>query len=421
MSKAVKYFICLILISISVLACKKNDANEAHGFVTVLDHGDDLITKSCVQLSDGSFFIAGIQQSDSSSVLAKLSRGGSLVWQKILSGDFKSIQHMLAQDDGTVLIAAFDSLNINKNFVLGRLDGNGQVINLYKTPHNPGPKSDYYSAEIAMLKNGQIACLTQGSIEAFNWYTYPRLIVLDKNLSVLSDKTYKDSFSKDFVGLYKLRLRQAEDSKIVLTGNYQFRNVAGQRIDAYGVIMNINPLSYELTNYHYLTQEPGQFPGESQLMANGNICFTQAPMKKNMSLGGLGEFLSYSWREYYSVGKEICMRELKTDGTLVQQRCFNNFPKLGTAIKMIKLRDGGFVIAGLCNYEDFSASNMNVMLVRISNDLNQKWIRIFKSSDPTFVSDLIETTDGGFALACFMKSFGNQSKMMMIKTNSDGN
>lgn len=421
-SKKAKHIIYIIMISMMTFSCKKQSEVHESSFVAVWENGDDVITKSCTQLSDGSFLIAGIRQSDKNSVLSKLSPTGILQWQKTLSGDFKDIHHIQAQDDGTVLIAAFDSLINNKNFVLGRFDGNGQLLNLQRTRHNPGPKSDYFSAQITVLNNGSIACLTQGSVENFDWYTYPRLLIYDDNLNIKTDITYKDSFSKDFIGLFKLRLRQAANGDIFITGNFLYRKIPSTNVGVYGIIMHINSQNYELTKYHYLTNEPGAFPGESQVMSNGNICFAQPPQEKVVSIGLFDySYLYYFYRDYYSVNNQICMRELKPDGTFIQQQCIAGFPKLGTAIKLIKVSTGGYAVAGICNYEENSTSvNMNVMLIRLSEDLKLTWIRVFKTAYPTFASDLIETKDGGFAMACFSHSFGIQSKMMMIKTNALG-
>ena len=92
------------------------------------------------------------------------------------------------------------------------------------------------------------------------------------------------------------------------------------------------------------------------------------------------------------------------------------------AYKIIVTRDGGYALAG--ETSSFGAGGIDIWLVKTSSSGNVQWNKTYggtgdesRSSEP-----IIQTSDGGYALAAKTTSFGPSSGgMWLVKTDSTGN
>ncbi len=89
------------------------------------------------------------------------------------------------------------------------------------------------------------------------------------------------------------------------------------------------------------------------------------------------------------------------------------------AYSIIQTTDGGFAVAGMT--ETFGAGFWDCLAIKLYSDGNLDWIRTYGASNYEVLYSIIQTTDGGFALAGWTYSFGaGYDDFLIIKLNSNG-
>ncbi len=86
---------------------------------------------------------------------------------------------------------------------------------------------------------------------------------------------------------------------------------------------------------------------------------------------------------------------------------------------LIQTSDGGFALSGVTN--SFGSGGGDFWLVRTSSEGDSLWSRTFGGQSGDFCTEIIQTTDGGFALAGYTASFGAGSyDFWLIRTDANG-
>ncbi|MHA2244849.1 MAG: hypothetical protein ACXADY_07755 [Candidatus Hodarchaeales archaeon] len=89
------------------------------------------------------------------------------------------------------------------------------------------------------------------------------------------------------------------------------------------------------------------------------------------------------------------------------------------ASSLLQTTDGGFVLAGLTS--SFGAGNSDMFLVKTDVNGGLQWTQTYGGTGNDWISTLLQTTDGGFALAGLTSSFGaGNSDMFLVKTDVNG-
>jgi len=81
--------------------------------------------------------------------------------------------------------------------------------------------------------------------------------------------------------------------------------------------------------------------------------------------------------------------------------------------------DGGYIIGGATS--SFGAGSYDFWLIKTDANGTQQWSKSYGDIDEDFAWSVIETKDGGYALAGYTKSFGaGESDFLLVKTDSSG-
>jgi len=87
---------------------------------------------------------------------------------------------------------------------------------------------------------------------------------------------------------------------------------------------------------------------------------------------------------------------------------------------VIPTKDGGFIVAGDTN--SFGAEKSDIWIVKLDKKGNKIWEKIFGAEDEDHAYSIIQTKDGGYAVAGSTKSFGNGGfDFWILKLDKDGN
>ena len=107
------------------------------------------------------------------------------------------------------------------------------------------------------------------------------------------------------------------------------------------------------------------------------------------------------------------------DGDLEWTKTYGG-EKWDRASSLVSTSDGGFALIGRTN--SFGAGSYDFWLVKTYANGNMQWNRTYGGTEDDRANALVETSDGGFALAGKTKSFGAGSyDFWLVKTDGTGN
>jgi len=87
---------------------------------------------------------------------------------------------------------------------------------------------------------------------------------------------------------------------------------------------------------------------------------------------------------------------------------------------LVQTSDGGYAMAGSTNA--FGAGGSDFWLIKTDSFGNMIWNKTYGGADGDRALDLVQTGDGGYALAGFTQSFGaGETDFWVVKTDSSGN
>ncbi|KXA90982.1 hypothetical protein AKJ57_02910, partial [candidate division MSBL1 archaeon SCGC-AAA259A05] len=92
----------------------------------------------------------------------------------------------------------------------------------------------------------------------------------------------------------------------------------------------------------------------------------------------------------------------------------------GGAESLVQTPDGGYALAG--GTKSYGAGSWDFWLVKTDNQGNKEWSRTFGGENSDWANSLVQTSDGGYALAGWTESFGaGENDFWLVKTDNQGN
>jgi len=116
---------------------------------------------------------------------------------------------------------------------------------------------------------------------------------------------------------------------------------------------------------------------------------------------------------------DVYVVKLDTHGNLQWTKTIGG-PESETGKSLIQTSDGGYVIAGGTN--SFGAGYADVYVVKLDTHGNLQWTKTIGGKGWDVGNSLIQTSDGGYAIAGYTSSFGaGQLDVYVVKLDSTGN
>jgi hypothetical protein len=89
------------------------------------------------------------------------------------------------------------------------------------------------------------------------------------------------------------------------------------------------------------------------------------------------------------------------------------------AFCVVQTTDGGYALAG--DSDSFGDGDQDFWLVKTDSSGNQMWNKTYGKEYGDFATSIVQTTDGGYALAGYSQSLTRSSDFWLVKTDAEGN
>ncbi|MCX6639617.1 MAG: hypothetical protein NTW14_03925 [bacterium] len=346
---------------------------------------------SVQQTLDGGYIILGYTESygsgNSDVYLIKTDSNGNQIWQRTFGGsndeDAESVQQ--TADGGYIITGSTKSYGSGDYDVyLIKTDANGN-----ETWHRTfgGSDADFGSSVQHTSDGGYIIAGSTWSFGAGGSDVY--LIKTNADGDLVWTRTFGGS--NNDIGQC---VQQTLDGGYVITGYTQ----------SYGIGADLYLVKTDSEGYQIWQRTFGGSGGD----------YGQSVLQTSD-----GGYIIVGFMDPYgSAYSDVYLIKTNADGDSVWTRTFGDIGwDVGSSIQQIT--DGGYVIAGWTG--SYGAGNLDVYLIKTDAEGNQIWQRTFGGSGSDWGNSVLQTADGGYAIAGRTNSYGEGSyDVYLIKTDAGG-
>ncbi len=132
-----------------------------------------------------------------------------------------------------------------------------------------------------------------------------------------------------------------------------------------------------------------------------------------------GEYVVAGWTESFGMGySDFLILKIDQNGAILWGWTFGDVNQ-DECYSIIQTPDGGFALAGWTT--SFGAGAADLLVLKLNPDGSLAWARTFGGANNDYSRSIIQTPDGGFALAGWTTSFGaGAADLLVLKLNPDG-
>jgi hypothetical protein len=347
---------------------------------------------SLIQTSDGGYVIAGHTKSfgagDWDVYVVKLDATGNLQWTRTIGGENEDLSLSLIQtsDGGYALAGATRSFSAGEDDVyVVKLDANG---NLQWTKTIGGPNRDWSSSLIQTSDGGYAIA------------------------------GYTKSFGVGGADVYVVKLDA--------NGNLQWTKTIGEPADEVGFsLIQTSDGGYAIAGYTSSFGAGSWDVYVVKLDANGNLQWTKTIGGKGWEAGHSlirtsdgGYAIAGTTTSFGAGGWDVYVVKLDASGNLQWTKTIGG-PKEDWGASLIQTSDGGYAIAG--HTRSFGVGDWDVYVVKLNANGNLQWTKTIGGPKDDWGASLIQTSDGGYAIAGTTTSSGAEEwDVYIVKLNANG-
>jgi hypothetical protein len=215
--------------------------------------------------------------------------------------------------------------------------------------------------------------------------------------------------------------------KLDAHGNLQWtRTIGGENKDMGLSLIQTSDGGYAIAGY---TPSFGAGGGDVyvvKLEANGNLQWTKTIGGENWDVGFSliqtsdgGYAIAGFTSSFGAGGDDIYVVKLDAKGNLQWTKTIGG-PDDEIGYSLIQTSDGGFAIAGYT--QSFGAREWDVYVAKLDANGNLQWTKTIGGKKEDMGTSLIQTSDGGFAIAGYTQSFGaGEADVYVVKLDANGN
>ncbi len=345
---------------------------------------------SLVQTSDGGYAMAGWTESSGAGPVdfwfVKVNAAGGMLWNHTYGEAKDQFAFSLIQtSDGDYALAGYtDSFGAGKDkFWLVKTDPNGNMI-WNKTY---GGANDDYGVSVVQTSDGGYAMAgwtNSSGVGVINAW----LVKTDALGNMIWNKTYGGAGDN-----YAVSVVQTSDKGYVLAGF----------TDSFGA----GGYDFWLVK----TDASGNMQWNQTYGGTGN---DRGECVKQTSDGGYA--IAGSTSSFGAGNDDFWLVKTDPDGNMIWNKTYGGSGD-DEAYSMIQTSDGGYALAGYT--DSFGAGNDDFWLVKTDAPGNMQWNQTYGGTAYSEAYCVIQTSDGGYALAGYTDSFGNSGhKFYLVKTLS---
>jgi len=122
---------------------------------------------------------------------------------------------------------------------------------------------------------------------------------------------------------------------------------------------------------------------------------------------------------YGAGGEDFWIVKTDSSGNEEWSKTFGGADSSG-AESIVQTSDGGYALAGVTM--SYGAGGVDFWIVKAESSGNEEWSKTFGGADYDFAESIVQTSDGGYALAGSTESYGAGGfDFWLVKTDSSGN
>jgi hypothetical protein len=401
-----KYIIFYFSILIFCWSCTKEESlKKDDGSITLIDSVvTDNTQFECITLENDNFIVT----SQSQGQVIKFNSSGKILWKKNVTAPNVLLWNVISIP-GT----GFATLGINYGnpdglavVTVSVYDNDGNFISIKAFNLN----TPYYNGMpiFIRLSNGNYAFAVSSNFSNCGY-----LKILDPDFNLLYSKAWWPPFP--YGGLNIDRLGETPDGGVVITASYGDGTLNSPHISMALIVTGPtgNTKSFTVLN-DSLKNEISTAVGSYN---NGFFAVTSTMIGWET---GNGAFINYYGNNL--IAGKIGIDRFSHDGQFTGRTEFNDYPGYGFINSIKKTNDGGYILCGTVNNigSSISVSNSKIYLGKIDANLNKQWSRVIPTIYQTTGAYAEQTSDGGYWVIGNMKSFDKYDKLVLLKTNADG-
>jgi hypothetical protein len=434
------FAICLFVLC--AWGCSKESNMEMQSTsIKLLDTDTDYLARSIVSLPDGSVIMGSVGLEDENSgagygfrpsLMAKYNPQGDLEWVIDLPQEVYVLWKCIVLDDGNILAVGLGDTPNSQYVGAAIIDKSGEVLHLESIFNSVsdvfGTQLKDSSVDAIQAQGGNILLVMPHKIivgELMN----PRIIVLDKELSILQDIDYDIPEGLANYTLLELVIEQAINGDIFLSGRiYSTSN--GSTNPFVGIIrLNDNLEIVDSKRFSSASTPFGtstifqdrrtEIASNIAIDASGSPVFVAS--LRNPSDSIFETVFNLRGQDYFMRAPQLGLWHITNQDVEAPIKQVTGFPANAIIQKIKSTSDGGFIMVGTCGINTNQAlpSQYRMLVFKTDPSLNVQWMVYPQMQFATLGADIIESANG-YIVTATQHSLGEINKPFFFKLNQSG-
>jgi hypothetical protein len=414
-------FACLALFATFMISCTKETQSPADNvFIKTINNDSSMVVVGNLQVADYIITVCRSFDEKTPGYMFKTDGKGNLIWKKPVPEKNLAIWQVYDLRGNGFATIGFGP-NTSLAIELCMYDDDGNLLNTKQIPlsiiDSWATNLGFYSPfQMLQLSNGYFAfagtyqggpvilCITNSS---FDTLTQTKITMPNRD-------NVSSTFMRGICEHPNGTIIMSSSASIIAPGYLHFRyetNII--RTDLQGNL--ISNTSIQTDSLHNETP--------NALLNMGDKLFL-ITTRMGTKHDGSGTFVNYlnSYYGFVCAG-EINLLQLSSNGELLFRQSIRDYPANGMIMNARPTADGGYILCGTVDQSTTLSiiSPTKIYIMKVNASGNFEWSKSIKTSYPSYGVDAVQTSDGGYYITGYEKTFDKRFNAIVIKTDAHGN